>query len=379
MYLNHQLFWKAIKTSFSPRYFHPLHATYLTLFSGGFLGLHALVSLVRQLETIPYSQYRNQAITAPIYITGNPRSGTTFLHRLLCEDSQFTYTKLYHTIFPSISFYHLFDNLEKLNNRLNGLFTPIINSLEQGSFRGWDKIHRTKLNQAEEDEQFFVFTMLSPVITLLFPFFTELTESCWVDRLPYSTREQLMLHYCDCLRRHLYATGGDKTLLIKNTTCTGRLETMLETIPDLKVIHLIRHPYQAIPSLLSMYNASWNTFVPQVKHNSVASQGLAQLYADYYGQRVHILQKLRQNQPERLIEVRYEDLTTNTLTVIEQIYEQFQLSLTAETLTNFKTQIQASQKSYSSKHKYSLEQFGLSKELIYNSMPDVFTEYNFQP
>ncbi|TVQ42584.1 MAG: sulfotransferase [Gloeocapsa sp. DLM2.Bin57] len=372
MYLNQQLFWKAIKTSFSRQHFHPLHATYVTLFSSAFLGLHSFVSLVRKLESIPYSSYRQQPIIAPIYITGNPRSGTTFLHRLLCEDEQFTYTKLYHTIFPSISIYQLLDRLEKLK-----IFTNMLTSLEKKGFSGWETIHTTKLNEAEEDEQFFVFTMLSPVITLLFPFFNELEESGWVDRLPISTREKLMSHYLDCLQRHLYAIGRDKTLLIKNTTCTGRLQTMLDAIPDLKVIHLIRHPYQAIPSLLSMYNASWNSFVPQTRNNFDSSKALAKLYADYYRQRLQIFQKLRQKQPERFLEVRYEDLITNTLEVIEQIYSQFDLSLTTETLTKFKTQIQAAQQGYKSKHKYSLEQFGLTQETIYDFMPDVFTEYNF--
>lgn len=373
MYLNQQLFWKAIKTSFSRQHFHPLHATYVTLFSSAFLGLHSFVSLVRKLESIPYSSYRQQRIIAPIYITGNPRSGTTFLHRLLCEDEQFTYTKLYHTIFPSISIYHLLDRLEKL-----AIFTNMLTSLEKKGFSGWENIHTTKLNEAEEDEQFFVFTMLSPVITLLFPFFNELEESGWVDRLPISTREKLMSHYLDCLQRHLYAIGRDKTLLIKNTTCTGRLQTMLDTIPDLRVIHLIRHPYQGIPSLLSMYNASWNSFVPQTRNNSDSNIALAKLYADYYRQRLQIFQKLRQKQPERVLDVRYEDLITNTREVIEQIYSQFDLPLTTETLTKFKTQIQAAQQGYKSKHKYSLEQFGLTQEMIYDFIPDVFTEYNFR-
>ncbi|ELR99468.1 sulfotransferase [Gloeocapsa sp. PCC 73106] len=379
MYFNHQLFWKAVKTSFSPQYFHPLHAFYVIIFASSFLLLRSIVSLVREVERFFYPHYRQQLITNPIYITGNPRSGTTFLHRLLCEDPQFTYTKLYHTIFPSISFYYLFDKLEKLNHRFNGLFTPIVNSLEQKGFKGWEKIHTTKLNEAEEDEQFFVFTMLSPVITLLFPFYEELTECCWVDKLPLSTREDLMSHYRDCLQRHLYGMGGDRTLLTKNTTCTGRLEAMIATFPDLKIIHIIRHPYESIPSLLSMYNASWRSFVPQTHHSSDASKALAQLYADYYRQRLRIFQELSQHHSDRLLEIRYEDLIADPLVIIKQIYAQFQIPLTEQTLSNFQTQIKAAQTNYRSKHYYSLEQFGLSKEMIYASMKDVFDYYQFQP
>lgn len=379
MYFHYQTLWRILKTSFSPRYFHPTHAIYVLIFVSLFLILHLLVSIVRQIDKIIYPRYHQQKISPPIYITGNPRSGTTFLHRLLSIDPQFTYTNLNHTIFPAISFYRFFNFLGSINRYLGGVLTKILNKLENRGFVGWENIHTTKLNQAEEDEQLFVFTLLSPVITLLFPFYEELMASCWVDKLPQNTRQKLMAHYYNCLQTHLYTAENHQTLLIKNTTSTGRLQSMLEILPDLKIIHIIRHPYEAIASLLSMYDASWRTFVPQTRRQIPASWDLAQLYANYYRYRLQLFEQLKRENTANFFEVRYEDLIANPLEVIQQIYQQFDLDLTETVLADFQTTINQQQKNYKSKHKYSLEQFGISKTQLYETMKDVFEAYDFKP
>ena len=43
----------------------------------------AMSSLTLRLDRIAFPGYRQQPIDRPIFIVGNPRSGTTFLHRLL--------------------------------------------------------------------------------------------------------------------------------------------------------------------------------------------------------------------------------------------------------------------------------------------------------
>ena len=55
----------------------------------------------RPARRAPLSGYRRQAIVQPIYIVATPRSGTTFLHRLMCLDERFTWLKLYQTLLPS--------------------------------------------------------------------------------------------------------------------------------------------------------------------------------------------------------------------------------------------------------------------------------------
>ncbi|MGK7933977.1 MAG: sulfotransferase [Microcystaceae cyanobacterium] len=371
MYFHSLTLQKALKES----YFSPnrtlSHSAYVTLFISLFFPVRTLVLGGQLLDNLLYPSYQQQEIIKPILITGNPRSGTTFLHRLLAKDCQFSSTKLYHTIFPSVSFYRLFDIIEK---PLNSLMTW----LDKRSFGGWQGIHKTELNGYEEDETLFVWSLLTPVISLLFPFPKQLETATWVDKLPQQNRDQLMGYYQNCLKRHLYAEGTNKTLLTKNTTCTGRLASMLEQFPDTRVIHLIRHPYQAIPSLLSMYAVPWRKFAPQTKKTVDSYESLARLYADYYRYRMQLFQVMGNQNSANLTEISYQKLVNDPLTTVETIYQKFGLEMSPVFRDKIKQETQLNVR-YQSHHHYSLEQFGLSQQQIYEMMPDVFEFYGFNP
>jgi len=372
MYFNQKIFLKILKETYISQEYNLLHAAYTSLLITLFFVARSIIKVSQSADKILFSQYQKQTITAPIFITGNPRSGTTFLHYLLANDPQLTTTKLYQTIFPSISFYRLFQGTE----RLKPLFADLINWLNNKSFKGWQGIHKTQLDEVEEDETIFVWAMLTPVLFLMFPFaqlFQENELTC-VDNLSEETRQQLMSYYQDYLQRHLYATGSDKTLLIKNTTSTGRLRSMIQTLPDMRIIHLIRHPYQAIPSLLSMYAAPWHTLVPQTQNNNQAYYNLAQLYANYYRIRMEIFQEFNK---DLLIEIAYEDFRRDPLNIIKQIYAKFNLTMKQPFQDKLEEQLKQNV-TYQSSHKYSLEKFGLNEKMIYEMMEDVFEFYGFK-
>ena len=52
-----------------------------------------------------YKEYQQQKLAQPVFIIGNPRSGTTFLHRLMARDERnFSYIRMWEVIFaPSVS------------------------------------------------------------------------------------------------------------------------------------------------------------------------------------------------------------------------------------------------------------------------------------
>lgn len=306
--------------TFSRQHFHPLHCLFVIIITFLFLLQLLFVHSFRFLDRIFFSDYRKIVIRRPILITGNPRSGTTFLHRLLSTNRTFTSTKLFHTIFPSISLYFLIDLIASIDRRLCHVIACIVRRVERNAFNGWEGIHHTRLDDYEEDETLFVYRLLSPVVGLLFPYTDYTYVPSYVDRLHAHVRDALMSYYRDCLQRHMYACGSrfvqmsktrarengvvidvggsssssdggiggsgvnknlfvrseedndeetvllpQKTMLIKNTTNAGRLQSTLNAFPDMAVVHVVRHPYDCIPSLLSMYDASWSILVPQTQ------------------------------------------------------------------------------------------------------------------
>ena len=55
------------------------------------------------LDNVFYRRYRKQPIDRPIFIVGNPRSGTTFLHRLLLGAGGMAAFELWEMLFPAIT------------------------------------------------------------------------------------------------------------------------------------------------------------------------------------------------------------------------------------------------------------------------------------
>ena len=64
----------------------------------------AISSLTMGLDRVFFPGYRKQPIDRPVFIVGNPRSGTTFLHRLLLgSGDDLAAFELWEMLFPAIT------------------------------------------------------------------------------------------------------------------------------------------------------------------------------------------------------------------------------------------------------------------------------------
>ncbi len=374
MYFHYPMLLKVLRLTCSRRHCALPHCLFVPLLLLPFLLLRTAVLCFRQLDRIFFPAYRNQPVTAPVFIVGNPRSGTTFTHRLMARDRRFVYLKLYHTIFPSIVLYRLFGLVDRIDRRLGRPALRLVSLISNRGFRGWETIHRTGPEEAESDEMFFVYAMLSPLLGLLFPFVSELEEAAFPDRLPEPDRRRLMRYFRDCLQRHLYAAGPDKILLEKVALIAGRLRSVAAALPDIRIVHLVRHPYESVPSLVNMFYAPWKVLAPHVKKNSDEARSVARMVFGFYRELLEIKRELP---PERFMEVRYEDLVADPAAAIERIYERFSLPLSDEYREVIRAEA-ARARTYKSRHAYSLEEFGLTKDTVYEELQEVFEAYGFE-
>lgn len=365
---------KALRAAFGRNNLSFRYKGFAVLCIAALLCLRVFLQLWRLLDLLLYPGYRRQPIDKLIYIIANPRSGTTFLHRILCQDDQFTYFKLYHTLLPSVALIKVIGRLAKLDQKLGGLLRSTANLLTRKAFRNWTGIHDTRLTEAEEDEQLFLYTLLSPSVFMLFPFFSELSHVAFVDRLPYKAREKLMTYYLDCLKRQIYATGPEKTLLAKNVLIQGRLGSILQSIPDIRIVYLVRHPRETIPSFISMYAAFWRLHSPQLERDPVLTRALAVLLCDYY----NCFMEIRRELPEgQLMEISYDDLIADPEGTVKEIYRKFNLNMD-EAFAEKLNRESARSRKHKSSHQYSLEKVGLSEELIRDRLGGFLKVYGLE-
>ncbi|MCB0508403.1 MAG: sulfotransferase [Bacteroidetes bacterium] len=329
----------------------------------------------RIIDEIIFPNYRHINIKHPVFIISNPRSGTTFLHRLMCLDEEkFVYNLLYHTTFPSITLYRIIQFFSFIDNKIGKPLNGIVEWINNKMFNGWDEIHKTGFNKSEEDEGMHFISGISASVGLVTPFLNEFKEFYIPDKLDERTRNRIKKYYKSTIQRWMYALGSDKVFLSKTVMSSGRLEMLREIFPDVKIVFLIRNPYQAIPSFTSMFAEPWKALHPDIPENSAYYREWGELGISYYK---YFNEEKKKFKEENLITVPYADLVSHPKQTVLNIYNQLQLNTTPEFLERLEEATSTARK-YKSTHSYSLETYGFEKEYIYNELKFIFDEFGFE-
>jgi hypothetical protein len=350
-----------------------------TLFADGLVSLATAVGgvnrIAERIDDVLYPAVHEQPLGKPVYIVAAPRSGTTFLHRMMSRDEQFTAFKLYQTIFPTVTGQRVADRIKHVNGRIGALLGRVRSRIDQSSFGGWEGIHDTGLSQEEEDEALWALAFATPAIMLVLPFPERFEHLRFIDRLPAEKREKLVAYYRSCVQRHLYSHPG-KTLLGKNVLLPGRFGIVSEAVPDARFVHVLRHPYEALPSMLSLFTIPWRWHSPHLPLDGKEAHALTELTIDYYKFLHQESLRSEAENDRRFFTVTYPELLRDPEARVREIYERFGLTLSPE----FEVQLKADcaiQRNYKSEHQYSLEQFGLTRDYVYSRLPEIFEHYGF--
>lgn len=368
MYLHLKILWKAVSLTVSRRRLRPRYIAWSILLLNLFGAVWATLAIGRLLDHLFFPGFRRQEVRGPVFVIAPPRSGTTHLQNLLCLDSErFNHLALYQTIFPCVLYLRIFELLARCDRLVGGPFRKLLATCEKRWFRGWDGLHTLRLGKPEEDEAFFVYTLVSEAIFMLFPLAAEIPEAALADRLPAGSRRRLMAFYRSCLKRHLYATGDDRILLSKNTLHSGRISALLEAFPDARIITIVRDPRETIPSSVKLFYLAWKAHSPEIAADSPESRAYAEINAEYYLNLHANRERLRAS---GAINVSYVELVTQPGEVVSRIYRHFGWEIQPAYGDRLEA-AHARSRNYSSVNEYSLEEFGLDEDWIQRRLGDV--------
>jgi len=337
-----------------------------------YVALRVTLDAANSADDLFYPAWRRHPVKQPLFVLAAARSGTTFLHRLLALDTERFFTpRLYETVLPAVSLLRALQVLGRADDRLGAPAARLLARLERGLFRGWNDIHPMGLAMPEEDEAIFVHTLFSPALYLLLPNFKGLAHVSSPANLEPDARREMMGFYRDCLTRMLYAGDGEHTLLVKNVLSAGRTTALLETFPDMRVVSPIRHPFEAIPSLVSMFHRVWAALLPD--ETVVDHHAFARIAMDYYLECFEFGAKLP---TEDYVRVRYEDLTMDPKGSVEKVYAHLGLEPSPAFLERL-TREAATAARFRSVHHYELSDFDLDPAEIRRVLAPVFDQCRF--
>lgn len=321
------------------------------------------------LDHLVYPRHRRQPIDRPIFIIGNPRSGTTFLHRFLLGAGGMAAFELWEMLFPAIT-----------ARKLLGRIVPRLDRLSPARYHASD-VHDTSLRGIETDDVAWFFrTLDGPFAWAYFLAWQDIWGSelsrrtLGIDAPTPRERERFFRYYEACWRRNLMYKRSSR-ILAKTSMLTFRLQEVLERYPDCKLVYIIRDPVEVIPSGMSLlagvlengYDV-WNRtqaedqqrWIENLYHASGAM--LKAFYEEQAAGRI----------PERnLCVVRYTDLLENLEPTIERILEFVEIEPTEAFRDEVRAQAER-QRAYKSRHEHSPDRFGLSPERIRSDLGFVF-------
>lgn len=333
----------------------------------------AISSLTLALDNVVYPGHRTQPIDRPIFIIGNPRSGTTFLHRLLLGAGGMASFELWEMLFPAVT-----------ARKLLGRIVPRMNRLSPARYHASD-IHDTSLRGIETDDVAWFFrTLDGPFAWAYFLAWQDkwgsalARHSFGISGTSNAERERFFRYYEACWKRNLFYKGRDR-ILAKTSMLTFRLPEVLERYPDCKLVYIIRDPVEVIPSGISLLASVLENGYDVWNRTRKVDQecwidNLYQASCDMLGT-FYEAQTTGQIPESNLCVVRYTDLLNNLEPTIQRILDFIEIEPTAQFREEVRAQAER-QGAYKSRHEHSPTQFGLDPERIRTDLKYVYEAYD---
>lgn len=326
--------------------------------------LQLFVQLGLFLDHIFFPGIRKKKIS-PLVIVGNPRSGTTFLHRFLIKQGLGTGAQLWQMVYPSLM-------LQKLIKPL----LPLLEIISPARHHSTDA-HKTSLKSIETDDVSLLFKYFDGFF--LYGFILAFAEENLFDMFDPKVRDTSDRDYKWFMSfwTRLAVSANQDTVIPKLFSLSTNIPSFQKHFTNAKILYMVRDPLNVLPSGLSLVTGVLDKrFGFWSLDETIRQKYINRLYKAL----VELLKRFHEDwqsgaiDKSKVLIVKYDQIMTNFEGVMDDIYAFIGKDLSSEHLEEIKSTA-ASQRKYKSEHKYNLEKFGLSTEQIKNDCSFVYKTF----
>jgi len=326
------------------------------------------------LDGILFPGLHRVRVRAPVFLVGHARSGTTLLHRLMSHDTErFSFFLLYELYLPSLLQKRAIRAFAAFDTRfLGGFFERRVMAWDEKRYASTRDMHAMGLTKPEEDDFLFYWSCASGTWMLKIPAMGEI-DFYHLDRAPERKRRRVERFYADCIRRQLHLNGGERIHLCKAPHFAGRVESLIESFPDARIVVTMRNPHETIPSLLKLMKVGYSL---RGWDEARMARSLAVLAEQSFHTYEHPLEVLSRHPETRHAIVDYRDLLAEPKRSVREVYEALELPL----LPSYEALLDEEQKrarKHGTRHRYSLSEFGLDADAIELRLAPLFERYRW--
>ncbi len=305
--------------------------------------LETRLRLVSQWQLIP--EIREESIRSPVFITGLPRSGSTFLHDLFAKDPAnrvpLTWEVMFPLPFPKRTKDEPESRIAKAENRLRlmRLINPSV-----------VKAHPIGARLPQECIAILSYSLMSEEFLCMFsiPSYEK-----WLRA--QDMRQAYRFHRS--FISHLPCPSPAERWVFKAPDHVYSLDALIDTYPDARIVFLHRDPMKVLGSVASLamkLRSAFSNHIDPVRTGINEARVLNEVTLK--------MMEFRDRHPslsDRFVDVQYPDLVRNPVATVRRIYERFGLTLSADAQRRMYFFLEGRRNRRRPKHVYSLADFGL--------------------
>jgi hypothetical protein len=316
--------------------------------------------------------FQQEKIDRPVFILGNPRSGTTFLHRFLLHTKQLAAFELWEMLFPAIT-----------ARRVVGPFVDRFAPLSPARYHS-SAAHETGMREVETDDAMALFRFMDG--GFLWTYFlawedvwgSERATACFdLDNLPHDQIEKHFRYMEGCWKRNLHVKGVPR-IAVKASSYTLRVKTLLSRYPDCKLVYVVRDPVETIPSGMSLVTGVLENSYDMFR--TTREEDRKRFFENLYQASCHTFRAFHKvwkagEIPEKnLCIVRYQAMMEDLESTMREAIDFLEVDPHPGFWSAVREQAEK-QRQRKSPHSYSLEKFGLTADRIRSDLDFVIRDF----
>lgn len=323
-------------------------------------------ALAGALDPLFFPGLAETRLDRPVFVLGNPRSGTTLVHRFLARCAPLAPFEIWEMLFPSLVARTL---MGPLIRRLAPMLPPPPAARE---------IHEAGLLLADTDDAWLLLNHLDgPLYWAAFSAWGPGFPEELTDAPRRAAETERLLDLLDGVWKRNVRYRRKPRVLAKSSLATGAVPALLRRYPDARLLYLLRSPLDVIPSTLSLAENVWVRMAKQIREPTPAQQqaywenlyfASCRLYLDFHAWYVS-----GAIPAENLHIVDYRRLTADFAPTMRAALAFAEIPDDPALLA----ELTPKQRAHRSGHRYTLAQYGLSEERVRRDLAPVFETWGF--
>ncbi len=316
--------------------------------------LRMLVATGMAVDNLFIPGLKRSRADRPIVIVGNPRSGTTFLHRFLVDNRVGAGLRLWEMMFPSLTL-----------RTLVRPFLPVLETISPARHHS-TVAHDTGLTSIETDDASMLFKHFDGFF--LYGFILAFADEDYRAMFEPTTRDTSARDFAwfERLWRDNAFRHESHRVVAKLFSLGTRMPKFMAHFPDARVLYMVRDPVEVIPSGLSL--------VTGVLDKRFGFWKLPQATRDRYIGRLYdafvlLLRTFHDDwvngrvPKDRVMIVRFDRLMKDFDGLMDELLPFAGVEKTPELAAEI-ARVAAKQRTFKSEHKYDAAKFGIEADRI---------------